>query len=62
VAKSDVMAMGATNDSVIYYGAVNLSVSEFDQELFKQVPSETSRDYGKPFYQTFKAAEFDSTR
>ncbi|MHC1593672.1 MAG: methenyltetrahydromethanopterin cyclohydrolase [Methermicoccaceae archaeon] len=59
VVKNDVMAMGATNDSVIYYGAVKLSVSEFDEELFKQVPSETSRDYGKPFYQTFKAAEFD---
>jgi len=59
VVKNDMMAMGATNDSVIYYGAVQLSVSEFDEELFKNVPSETSRDYGKPFYQTFEDAGHD---
>ncbi|MHC1570977.1 MAG: methenyltetrahydromethanopterin cyclohydrolase [Methermicoccaceae archaeon] len=59
VVKNDVMAMGATNDSVIYYGAVSLSVRSFDEEVFKQVPSETSRDYGRPFYQTFKDAGFD---
>ncbi|HIH69291.1 methenyltetrahydromethanopterin cyclohydrolase [Methermicoccus shengliensis] len=59
VVKNDMMAMGATNDSVIYYGAVQLSVSEFDEELFKKVPSETSRDYGKPFYQTFEDAGHD---
>ncbi len=59
VVKDDLKAMGSTNDSVIYYGSVFLTVRGFDEALFKQVPSSTSRDYGKPFYRTFKDAGYD---
>lgn len=59
VVKDDLKAMGSTNDSVIYYGSVFLTVRGFDEALFKQVPSTTSRDYGKPFYRTFKDSGFD---
>ncbi len=59
VIKDDIKAMGSTNDSVIYYGSVVLNVRGFDETLFKQVPSSTSSDYGKPFYKTFKEAGYD---
>ncbi len=59
VVKDDLKAMGSTNDSVIYYGSVFLTVRGFDETLFKQVPSSTSKDYGKPFYRTFKDAGYD---
>lgn len=59
VVKDDLKAMGSTNDSVIYYGSVVLTVRGFDEALFKKVPSSTSRDYGKPFYKTFKDAGYD---
>lgn len=59
VVKDDLKAMGSTNDSVIYYGSVFLTVKGFDEALFKQVPSSTSRDYGKPFYKTFKESGYD---
>ncbi len=59
VVKDDLKAMGSTNDSVIYYGSVFLTVRGFEEDKFKQVPSVTSKDYGKPFYRTFKDAGFD---
>ncbi len=59
VVRDDLKAMGSTNDSVIYYGSVFLTVKGFDESLFRQVPSTTSRDYGKPFYRTFKDAGYD---
>lgn len=59
VVKDDLKAMGSTNDSVIYFGSVLLTVKGFDEVLFKQVPSLTSKDYGKPFYKTFKDAGYD---
>ena len=59
VVKDDLKAMGCTNDSVIYYGSIVLTTRGFDEELFKQVPSSTSSDYGKPFFKTFKDAEYD---
>lgn len=59
VVKDDLKAMGSTNDSVIYYGSVFMTVRGFDEALFKQVPSSTSRDYGKPFYKTFKESGYD---
>ncbi len=59
VVKDDLKAMGCTNDSVIYYGSVVLTTRGFDEELFKQVPSSTSSDYGKPFFKTFKDAGYD---
>ncbi len=59
VVKDDLKAMGCTNDSVIYYGSIVLTTRGFEEELFKQVPSSTSSDYGKPFFKTFKDAEYD---
>jgi len=59
VVKDDLKAMGCTNDSVIYFGSVFLTVNGVDEELFKQVPSATSKDYGRPFYKTFKDSGYD---
>ncbi|MHC1624614.1 MAG: methenyltetrahydromethanopterin cyclohydrolase [Methermicoccaceae archaeon] len=59
VVNDNIKAMGTTNDSVIYYGSVVMTVREFDEEIFSLVPSSTSTDYGKPFYETFKEVGFD---
>ncbi|HIH45409.1 MAG TPA: methenyltetrahydromethanopterin cyclohydrolase, partial [Candidatus Methanoperedenaceae archaeon] len=59
VVKDSVKAMGSTNDSVIYHGSVVLTTRGMDEERFKNVPSSTSRDYGRPFYNTFKDANYD---
>ncbi|MBE8540508.1 methenyltetrahydromethanopterin cyclohydrolase [Geoglobus acetivorans] len=58
ILENDLKAMGATNDSMLYYGSVYLTVTEYD-EILKNVPSNTSRDYGKPFYEIFKDANYD---
>ncbi len=58
ILENDLKAMGATNDSMMYYGSVYLTVKKYD-EILKNVPSCTSRDYGKPFYEIFKAANYD---
>jgi methenyltetrahydromethanopterin cyclohydrolase len=59
----DVKCMGSTNDCIIYCGRVYYAVeSENAGELkdyVQKVPSRNSRDYGKPFYVTFKNAGFD---
>jgi methenyltetrahydromethanopterin cyclohydrolase len=57
------MCMGASNDSIIYGGDTYYSV-EYEnidelQQYLKNMPSEASKDYGAPFYKTFKAAGFD---
>lgn len=55
-------AMGRTNDAILYGGSVHLSVRGDDAEaerLARQLPSSTSRDYGKPFRELFEAAEYD---
>ncbi|MFX0162408.1 MAG: methenyltetrahydromethanopterin cyclohydrolase [Candidatus Hodarchaeota archaeon] len=58
-----VKAMGRTNDATIYAGTVNLTVNgglgDNPQELVNDVPSNSSKDYGRPFYDIFKDAEFD---
>jgi len=62
IAKSDARAIGRTNDAVLYAGQVHLTVRAEDAELkalVSQIPASTSKDYGKPFYDTLKAAEFD---
>jgi len=58
ILENDLKAMGATNDSMMYYGSVFLNVKKYD-EILKNVPSNTSKDYGKPFYEIFKAANYD---
>lgn len=62
IAKNDARAIGRTNDAVLYGGQVHLTVQADDAELSAvtpRIPAATSKDYGKPFYDTLKAAEFD---
>ncbi len=58
-----VMCMGSSNDSIIYGGETYYTI-EYDnidelKQYLKSMPSAASRDYGTPFYKTFKAAGFD---
>lgn len=57
-----VQAMGRTNDAIIYGGQVHLFVSGPASEaksLADRLPSLTSRDYGRPFADVFKAYKGD---
>jgi methenyltetrahydromethanopterin cyclohydrolase len=65
VAKSDIRAIGRTNDAILYGGQVSYTVQAEDselEELIPRVPSSTSSDYGAPFYDTFKGYNFDFYR
>ena len=56
------VAMGRTNDAILYGGRVQLSVRGDDaaaRELARRLPSRNSRDYGASFADIFKAAGFD---
>jgi methenyltetrahydromethanopterin cyclohydrolase len=62
VAKSDIRAIGRTNDAILYGGQVYYTVRADDEELEElapRVPASTSKDYGAPFYDTFKGYKFD---
>ncbi|MDD1760907.1 MAG: methenyltetrahydromethanopterin cyclohydrolase [Methanothrix sp.] len=57
------MCMGSSNDAIIYGGETYYTLDyenleELGQHL-KGMPSQASRDWGAPFYKTFKAAGFD---
>ena len=56
-------AMGRTNDALCYGGETYYTVNFEDDEKLKEIvskaPSSTAREYGKPFYEVFKAAGFD---
>ncbi len=55
-------AMGRTNDAILFGGQVQLFVRGTDDqaaELAKNLPSSTSKDYGKPFAQVFKDYNYD---
>lgn len=55
-------AMGRTNDAILFGGHVHLYVNTSDEkaeELARQLPSASSRDFGKPFAQVFKEYEYD---
>ncbi|NOT85665.1 MAG: methenyltetrahydromethanopterin cyclohydrolase [Methylococcaceae bacterium] len=57
-----VKAMGRTNDAILFAGQVHLFVKGSDtdaEQLAKALPSSTSKDYGKPFAEIFKAVEYD---
>ena len=57
-----VKAMGRTNDAILFAGQVHLFVKGSDeaaQTLANELPSSTSKDYGKPFAEIFKAYEYD---
>jgi methenyltetrahydromethanopterin cyclohydrolase len=53
VAADDLRAIGRTNDAIMYGAQVFYIVKADDSKLealIRQVPSESSRDYGTPFY------------
>lgn len=55
-------AMGRTNDAILYGGRVQLMVTGDDDSartLAAALPSATSRDYGKPFADTFAEYDYD---
>ena len=57
-----VQAMGRTNDAILFAGRVQLFVTGADddaQALAANLPSNTSKDYGKPFAKVFADAEYD---
>lgn len=55
-------AMGRTNDAILFAGQVHLFVKGSDEaakQLANELPSSTSKDYGKPFAQVFKEYDYD---
>ncbi len=57
-----VQAMGRTNDSILFAGRVQLFVTGSDDDakaLANDLPSNTSKDYGKPFAKVFADAKYD---
>ena len=57
VSKDFITSMGRTNDAILYGGNVELKVTGTDEEinnLAKNLPSTSSKDYGKPFAEIFK--------
>lgn len=57
VADGDLKAIGATNDCILYGGRVWYTVDCDDSDIDRildQIPSSSSRDYGKPFFELFQ--------
>jgi methenyltetrahydromethanopterin cyclohydrolase len=57
-----VKAMGRTNDAILFAGQVHLFVKGSDsaaEQLANELPSSTSKDYGKPFADIFKQYDYD---
>ncbi|MFN0316899.1 MAG: methenyltetrahydromethanopterin cyclohydrolase [Burkholderiales bacterium] len=55
-------AMGRTNDAILFGGQLQLFVDcgpGDAEQLASQLPSNTSKDYGKPFGEIFKAVNYD---
>jgi methenyltetrahydromethanopterin cyclohydrolase len=62
VARTDVEAIGRTNDAVLYGGHVELTLDADDaqlEELAAKLPASASRSYGKPFGEILREAGFD---
>lgn len=56
------ICMGRTNDAILFGGHVHLFVKGSDEaaaKLAKDLPSSSSRDYGRPFAEIFKAVNMD---
>jgi methenyltetrahydromethanopterin cyclohydrolase len=61
-ARSDVRAIGRTNDCVLYGGQARYTVRAEDEELAalaERLPASGSHDYGTPFYDIFKRYDND---
>ena len=57
VEDGDLKAIGATNDCILYGGRVWYTMDCADSEIEKildRIPSKSSRDYGKPFFELFQ--------
>ena len=57
-----IKAMGRTNDAILFAGQVHIFVKGDDaaaEKLANELPSSTSKDYGKPFAEIFKAYDYD---
>jgi methenyltetrahydromethanopterin cyclohydrolase len=62
VSKDFMTAMGRTNDAILFGGEVSLQVRCDDsaaEELAANLPSSSSKDYGKTFAQVFKFYNMD---
>jgi methenyltetrahydromethanopterin cyclohydrolase len=61
-AKSDVRAIGRTNDCILYGGQAHYTVLAEDAELAdlaRRLPASASTDYGTPFYDIFRRYDSD---
>ena len=59
------IAMGRTNDTILFGGQVHLFVScgdEQAEDLARRLPSSNSGDYGKPFAEVFRGYGYDFFR
>jgi len=62
VGTNDLVALGRTNDAVLYGGDVVLWIESEDDELASigpRVPSDSSNDYGRPFLEIFEQYDRD---
>ena len=62
VAKSDIRAIGRTNDCILYGGRARYVVRAPDEtlaDLAERLPSSASKDYGTPFHDIFKRYDND---
>lgn len=60
--KDFLTAMGRTNDAILFGGRVQLFVAADDERaaaLARDLPASSSRDYGRPFAEVFKAFGYD---
>lgn len=55
--------MARTNDAILYGGKAYYAVAYEDEEKLRKIvenaPSKASKDYGKPFVEIFKEANYD---
>jgi methenyltetrahydromethanopterin cyclohydrolase len=65
VAADDLHAIGRTNDAILYGSHVFFTVRTDDaalSDLMEKIPSASSKDYGKPFFELFMQYEGDFYR
>jgi methenyltetrahydromethanopterin cyclohydrolase len=61
-ARSDLRAIGRTNDCVLYGGQARYTIDADDEilaRLAERLPASASSDYGTPFYEIFKRYDSD---
>jgi len=61
-ARSDIRAIGRTNDCILYGGQARYVVRADDEELIQlaaRLPASAAADYGTPFYDIFKRYDSD---